>query len=119
MRQKALVVGATGIVGSALIQRLLQEGWEVHGLARRPDSLPAGAHGVCADLHDAQATRAALSGLAPTHVFITTWSRQANEAENIRVNGAMVRHLLQALAPAGTVQHVALVTGLKHYLGPF
>ncbi|TKR28571.1 NAD-dependent epimerase/dehydratase family protein, partial [Mycobacterium tuberculosis] len=33
-----MVVGATGIVGSALIQRLLQEGWEVHGLARRPDS---------------------------------------------------------------------------------
>lgn len=119
MKQKALVVGATGIVGSALIQRLLQEGWDVHGLARRPDSLPAGAHGVCADLRDAQATRAALSGLAPTHVFITTWSRQANEAENIRVNSAMVRHLLDALQPAGSVQHVALVTGLKHYLGPF
>ena len=119
MRQKALVVGATGIVGSALIQQLLQEGWEVHGLARRPDALPAGAHGVSADLRDAQATREALSGLAPTHVFITTWSRQANEAENIRVNAAMVRHLLDAVQPAGTVQHVALVTGLKHYLGPF
>ena len=119
MTQKALVVGATGITGSALIQQLLQDGWEVHGLARNPAALPAGVHGVSADLRDAQATRAALAGLHPTHVFITTWSRQANEAENIRVNAAMVRHLLDALQPAGSVQHVALVTGLKHYLGPF
>ena len=31
----------------------------------------------------------------------------------------MVRNLLAALAPARSVKHVALVTGLKHYLGPF
>jgi hypothetical protein len=31
----------------------------------------------------------------------------------------MVRNLLNGLRPAGTVRHVALVTGLKHYLGPF
>jgi nucleoside-diphosphate-sugar epimerase len=52
-------------------------------------------------------------------VFIATWLRQDSEAENIRVNGAMVRNLLAALRPGGTTQHVALVTGLKHYLGPF
>lgn len=119
MTQQALVVGATGIVGNALAARLLDAGWAVHGLARRPDALPAGVLGVAADLTDAQATRAALAGLAPTHVFITTWSRQASEAENIRVNAAMVRHLLDGLQPAGSVRHVALVTGLKHYLGPF
>jgi nucleoside-diphosphate-sugar epimerase len=52
-------------------------------------------------------------------VFITTWSRQATEAENIRVNAAMVRNVLDALSPGKSVRHVALVTGLKHYLGPF
>jgi nucleoside-diphosphate-sugar epimerase len=31
----------------------------------------------------------------------------------------MVRNVLNAVSPAGSVQHVALVTGLKHYLGPF
>ena len=31
----------------------------------------------------------------------------------------MVRNVLDALAPAGSLSHVALVTGLKHYLGPF
>ncbi|WP_375421078.1 SDR family oxidoreductase, partial [uncultured Sphingomonas sp.] len=52
-------------------------------------------------------------------VFITTWLRQDSEAENIRVNSAMVRNLLDALRPSGSTRHVALVTGLKHYLGPF
>jgi nucleoside-diphosphate-sugar epimerase len=52
-------------------------------------------------------------------VFFSSWLRQATEAENIRVNAAMVRNLLDALRPAISVRHVALVTGLKHYLGPF
>lgn len=51
-------------------------------------------------------------------MFITAWSRQETEAENCRVNGSIVRNVLNALAGRG-VQHVALVTGTKHYLGPF
>jgi nucleoside-diphosphate-sugar epimerase len=31
----------------------------------------------------------------------------------------MLQNLLDAVAPEGSVQHVALTTGLKHYLGPF
>ena len=45
--------------------------------------------------------------------------RQDTEADNIRVNALMVRNLLDALSPKKSVRHVALVTGLKHYLGPF
>src|ERR1700754_4530913 len=115
---KALVVGASGIIGSALVDLLIAEGWEVAALARRPGQR-LGVTAIAADLTDAEATRLALAGHAPTHVFITTWSRQANERENIRVNAAMVRHLLDGLRPAGSVRHVGLVTGLKHYLGPF
>ena len=90
----------------------------MHGLARRPQDQP-GIRPVAADLLDAKGTAEALSGIKPDAVFITTWLRQASEAENIRVNAAMVRNLLDALRPAGSVRHVALVTGLKHYLGPF
>ena len=35
------------------------------------------------------------------------------------MNGALVRNLLAALDPSESLRHVALVTGLKHYLGPF
>ncbi|MBD8701553.1 SDR family oxidoreductase [Sphingomonas sp. CFBP 13714] len=118
MARTALVVGTSGIVGSATAALLIEQGWTVHGLARRPSDQP-GVHPVAADLTDAAGTAAALKDLAPDAVFISTWSRQATEAENIRVNGAMVRNLLDGLRPAKSVRHVALVTGLKHYLGPF
>jgi nucleoside-diphosphate-sugar epimerase len=118
MAVTALVVGASGIVGSATADALLAEGWQVHGLARRP-SARDGVTAVAADLQDKDATAAALADLRPDAVFITTWLRQGSEAENIRVNAAMVRNLLDALRPGGSTRHVALVTGLKHYLGPF
>lgn len=119
MAGSALVVGASGIVGNNLVRRLLQQGWQVYGLARRPPANIDGMQPVAADLLDPASVRSALQGLKPTDVFISTWLRQATEAENIRVNSAMVRNLLDALSPAGSVRHVALVTGLKHYLGPF
>ncbi|SFF45919.1 NAD dependent epimerase/dehydratase family protein, partial [Aureimonas phyllosphaerae] len=118
MSKSALVVGASGIVGSATADLLTANGWTVHGLARRPVEQP-GVRPVAADLQDAAGTADALRDLTPDAVFITTWARQATEAENIRVNAAMVRNLLDGLRPAGSVRHVALVTGLKHYLGPF
>ncbi len=73
---------------------------------------------MTADLQDAASLKAALQGVNPTHVFLTTWLRQDSEAENIRVNGTMVRNLLDTLSGRG-VRHVALVTGGKHYMGPF
>jgi nucleoside-diphosphate-sugar epimerase len=118
MTNKALIVGASGIVGSALAAELTGADWDVAGLARHP--IPTdGVTPIAADLHDPASVARALQGVDPSHVFIATWARRATEAENIRVNSAMVRHLLDALRPAGTVRHVALVTGLKHYLGPF
>ncbi len=116
---RALVVGASGIVGQNLATELVRRGeWEVYGLARRPISL-GGVTSIAADLQDPASLQEALKGTAPTHVFFASWLRQATEAENIRVNAGMVRNLLAAVAPEKTVQHVALVTGLKHYLGPF
>ncbi|MEC3909336.1 SDR family oxidoreductase [Sphingobium sp. CR2-8] len=119
MAGTALVVGASGIVGSATAALLLEQGWTVTGMARRPVE-QRGVGPIAVDLQDAAATAAALAGLNPDAVFITTWLRQDSEAENIRVNAAMVRNLLDGLRrdDAGP-RHVALVTGLKHYLGPF
>ncbi|MDR6101715.1 nucleoside-diphosphate-sugar epimerase [Agrobacterium larrymoorei] len=118
MVRTALVVGASGIVGNATSELLVKEGWKVYGLARRPKDhnriVP-----VATDLQNAEETARALHDVRPDAVFITTWARQESEAENIRVNSAMVRNLFAGLSPAQSTRHVALVTGLKHYLGPF
>jgi nucleoside-diphosphate-sugar epimerase len=119
MQRTALVVGITGIGGNHVARELLAKGWNVVGLSRRaPKDLPNVRH-VAADLMEPAALQTALADIAPTHVFITTWMRQDTEQENIRINAALVRNLLDALSPKKSVRHVALVTGLKHYLGPF
>jgi nucleoside-diphosphate-sugar epimerase len=119
MMRSALVVGASGIVGNNLATHLVKKGWDVHGLARRPLTDIEGVTPVAADLLDTASLRSALQGQRPENIFITAWSRQTVEAENIRINRAMVRNLLDVLSLSGSVKHVALVTGLKHYLGPF
>jgi nucleoside-diphosphate-sugar epimerase len=118
MGDRALIVGSSGVVGSAAARRFAAEGFDVYGLARRPVH-DAGITPIAADLQDPPSLAAALKDLRPSHIVLATWLRQATEAENIKVNAAMVRNLLEAVRPAGSVRHVALVTGLKHYLGPF
>jgi nucleoside-diphosphate-sugar epimerase len=117
--RRALVVGATGIVGQNLGARLVADGWEVHGLSRSGRPSAPGVQPVQADLSDPAGLGRALADVAPQLVAITAWTRMPTEAENIAVNGGAVRNLLAALEPAGSVRHVALMTGLKHYLGPF
>jgi nucleoside-diphosphate-sugar epimerase len=119
MTKNALIVGASGVIGRALAERLLSTGWSVHGLSRGRTASVPGCTPVIADLTKADAVSAAVAGLDVSHVFFTAWSRQANEQENIRVNGAMVSNVLEPLGRHSTLRHAALVTGLKHYLGPF
>jgi nucleoside-diphosphate-sugar epimerase len=117
-QRKALVVGATGIAGRNLAQHLVSQGWEVYGLARNPQS-GSEIHPIAADLLDKNSLIQALTGLDITGVFICAWLRQPTEHENVLVNGAMVEHLFEALEGAKNLSHAALVTGTKHYLGPF
>ncbi|WP_159473514.1 SDR family oxidoreductase [Dyadobacter sp. 3J3] len=119
MEKIALVVGATGMTGSNLAEKLIEKGWTTYGLARNPNTEIAGLKPISADLLNEEDLKTKLAGIAPTHVFITTWMRNDTEAENIRVNSAMVRNILNSLSAKKSVQHVTLVTGLKHYLGPF
>ena len=115
----ALIVGATGLSGSYTGRLLKEQGWTVVTLSRGAADLKFSDRHIAADLQDAAATAAALQAARDvTHVFFCTWSRQANEAENVRVNAAMIRNMFDGLAHA-RIRHAALVTGLKHYLGSF
>lgn len=119
MENIALVVGATGITGSNLAEELIAQGWTTYGLSRNPTTNIDGLLPIKADLLNEQNLAEALEGISPTHIYFTTWMRNDTEEENIRVNSLLVKNLLNILSPKKSVQHVALVTGLKHYLGPF
>lgn len=119
MEKIALVVGSSGITGSNVAMKLIDKGWTTYGLARNPKTDFENLLPITADLLDTQNLNNALAELRPTHLFITTWMRRETEAENIEVNSLMLRNLFDVLSAKKSVQHVALVTGLKHYLGPF
>ena len=76
----ALIAGSTGIVGGNLATLLVEQGWMVYGLARRPSSR-YGVIQLAADLRDHDTLAAALSDVSPTHLFFCTWLRQPTEAE--------------------------------------
>ena len=119
MKRHALIAGVSGIIGRHLAEHLIATGkWTVTGISRHKHDLPKGVRHIAVDLTDVETTKAALKKVAATDVFITTWMRQATEAENCRVNAGMVRNLLAAME-GKKIKHVALVTGLKHYMGPF
>jgi nucleoside-diphosphate-sugar epimerase len=115
----ALIVGASGLSGSYISKLLKKQGWTTVTVSRHAVELPWSDRHIAVDLMDRSGAKAALAAAADaTHVFYCTWSRQANEDENVRVNALMIRNLFEGSADA-RVKHAALVTGLKHYLGSF
>ncbi|MHB1164107.1 MAG: SDR family oxidoreductase [Candidatus Nanopelagicales bacterium] len=118
-RRNALIVGITGITGFNLARALVDDGWSVVGVSRRPGPPIPGVTQLAADVTDQDALVQAVSGLDVSHLFFASWSRQATEADNSRVNAGMLRNALEAVGTTSNLEHAALVTGLKHYLGPF
>src|SRR3954454_9966757 len=115
--RRALVVGATGLTGRNTAEHLAATGWEVYGMSRRlgaeADTVRPVAGCPCAP----PSVPAVAEQVRATHLFYCTWLRQDTEDRNIEVNGAMTRNTLDAAGAVGTLEHVALVTGLKHYPG--
>lgn len=125
MKKTALVVGATGVSGRALIGHL--EGlpdWDVIGVSRKPPYFPTKARFVSVDLLDPESCRAGLGRLsAVTHVFYAAYADNPVAAETRAPNTRMFANCLPVIdAAAKNLQHVCLLQGTKYYgqyLGPF
>lgn len=120
-QRTALVVGATGIVGGNLSERLVEDGWTVFGLSRRPDRAPYGVRKLAADLNDREAVADAIKQIPSlTHLFYASWTPAETEEEACEINGRQLSNVLNGIeAGQHSLVHVVLVTGVKHYLGPF
>jgi len=114
-RHTALVAGASGIIGNAVVRLLQgQPEWQVRAL---PRCFVDGVETIRADLLDAQASARALKDAADTtHVFYAALKGGADLLEEERINGAMLRNLLDGLKAAGApVQRVVHYQGAKVY----
>jgi nucleoside-diphosphate-sugar epimerase len=117
----ALVVGASGIIGNAVVEALQQTpGWRVRAVRR---ALVEGVEAIACDLTDREQTLRALAGAADTtHVFYAALKPHPELAEEARVNGAMLANLLDGLKAAGApLRRVVHYQGAKVYgvhLGP-
>ena len=110
----ALVAGAAGIIGDALLQELDSAGWQARGLSRRK----LRAHpSLQADLRDADGTAAILREAADTtHLFYAALSPDPDLATEAARNAEMLGNLLDGLEAAGApLQRVIIYQGFKIY----
>ena len=125
----AVVVGALGVIGRYIVERLVQEGdWNVVGLSRRKGEDAGRVRYVSVDLLDEGDTGRKLAHLGEaTHVFYCAFqasgAQAADYARGIAVNRDMLVNSVSAIERAAKgLQRVVLVTGTKYYgshLGPF
>lgn len=114
----ALVVGATGIVGTRVCEHLTGLGWRVTGLCRTPpmDERPYDfIHIDLTDVRDCARKLAALCDV--THIiYAARYDHPEGEIESVETNAAMLRNLIDAVEPvASDLRHVHLVHGTKYY----
>ena len=91
-----LLTGATGLVGSRLLPRLAQDGFECRALVRGDVALPAGTTGVRGDLADPGTLRAAVEGVEAV-VHLAALFRTDDEAAIWRANLEGTRNLVAAV----------------------
>jgi nucleoside-diphosphate-sugar epimerase len=124
-RNVAVVVGALGVIGRALVARLTtEEGWDVVGLSRRLPDEATGAEHISVDLLDAADSERRLGELTgATHVFYAAYQARPTLAAEVEPNLTMLRNAVAAIdAVAPGLAHVNLMQGGKAYgchLGPF
>ncbi len=122
---KVLIVGATGVVGSAALEYFVEQGSDVVAMSRRPPRLPDGSsvEHVAVDLLDADAAAEAVAALRGiTHVVYAALYEKPGliagwvDPEQIENNGAMLRNVMDPLVQSGSpLEHVSILQGTKAY----
>jgi nucleoside-diphosphate-sugar epimerase len=128
MNKKAVVVGALGVIGRYIVERLLAEGdWQVVGLSRRSARARPRYQHIAVDLLDPRDVAHKLAALTDvTHIFYAAFQPSSGDAASYAAHVAPNRDILvnsvAAIDRVGKrLKRVVLVTGTKYYgvhLGP-
>ena len=110
MTATVLVAGASGVVGTAAVERFLADGWDVVAVSRRAPEVDGegSLRHLPIDLTSADSCAALLAGeRAITHVVYAAVSESPGltpgwyDPAQMRLNETMLRNLLDALRAAG------------------
>ena len=121
---KVAVTGASGFLGTGLVQRLLARGYGVHVLARNVERalsrLPAGVTGSYFDATTPLSPDALAGAEAVVHLagepVAQRWTKEAkHRIHDSRVVGTRV--LVQAMKDAGTVKRFVSASAIGYYGG--
>jgi uncharacterized protein YbjT (DUF2867 family) len=97
---KVLVTGGTGFVGSHLVPRLRNDGFEVRVLGRDTDGAPHGVEVLAGSIADSEAVRRAVDGVdAVVHLVAIIVERGSQTLEAVNHQGT--RNLVAAMESAG------------------
>lgn len=126
-QQKALIAGATGVVGRNLLRHLLASGgWDIVTLSRRKPDVQGAYEHIAVDLLDAAQCKARLAHLTDvTHVFYVAVATNPDPLAPalIEANLSMLRNLVETIETvAPNLQHIHFMQGTKWYgshLGTF
>lgn len=124
IKRTAIVAGATGIVGRALLAHLSGSGWSTIGVSRRPAAPGFGTQSIALDLSDRDQCDREIAKLGPvTHIFYSAYAVAASPVEETALNLAMLVNLVTAAERSSpALQHVSIMQGSKWYgnhLGPY
>jgi nucleoside-diphosphate-sugar epimerase len=111
----ALVTGASGLVGSAVVKRLVAEGMNVRGLMRRPADLGEGVTICLGDVRNRAAVSSAVRDAALV-VHCAAVLRRATREEAFAVNVEGTDVVLQAASQANCERFIHISTTSVHDL---
>jgi nucleoside-diphosphate-sugar epimerase len=128
MQNKAVVVGALGVIGRYIVEKLVEApDWRVVGLSRRKTTDRPRYRHIAVDLLDPEDTKRKLAELTDvTHVFYAAFQATSGSAANFASKTGPNREILVNAVTAidraaPHLKRVVLVTGTKYYgvhLGP-
>ena len=109
-----LLTGASGLVGSRLLPRLIAEGYDCHALVRRDLSLPPGATGVPGDLEDTSSLTKAVEGVDAV-VHLAALFRTGDDAAIWRANLDGTRNLVSAIKATAPQARIVMASTSNVY----